>query len=79
MARPGRRSPLPALPANTTALYRGVSCVSVVFCVAVGSVDFDESASPIHWLEQWNGGSWTIVVDSTTHRPCRGRSTACPA
>ncbi len=64
---------VPALPNNTTQSPTvGVSCVSAVFCVEVGSIDLGESASLYPLVEQWNGASWSIVVDSTSAPTVQG-------
>ena len=42
--------PTPVVPGQTSSFLTGVSCPSVSFCVAIGSMG----------VEQWDGSTWTI-------------------
>ncbi len=50
----------PRLPPNWNAVLHGVSCVSKVYCVAVGTVTPPSGATQA-LIETWNGTHWSIA------------------
>jgi len=56
----------PANPAGASAsLLSGVACASPTACTAVGTYKASGESTPSDLVEQWNGTSWTIEVETT--------------